>query len=615
MKDYSFFKNVVGRFYTFFILIVIGLALLSGCSNTSDTNTVSTSGSSGEVIIGITDAEGDFLTYTVDVLSLTLTKADGTVVETLPLKTRIDFAQYTEMTEFITIATIPSGVYTSAHMRLDYSNADIKVEDANGNAVSAVVQDVNGQPITTMDLTVRLDDKKSLVIAPGIPAILTLDFNLEASNHVDMSSTTPIVTVEPFLLAEVEPEVPKIHQVRGMLKSVSMSDSIFQIIIRPFYLLAGDFGILTVATNDQTTYEIDGVLYQGATGLAQLASKPVGTATLAIGDLDVPNHRFIANEVYAGSSVPYGTSDVVTGNVIARSGDILTVRGATLLRANGTFTFHDTVTVQISDTTKVMKQLSQGAVFTKNDVSVGQRITVFGTLQTASDPPVLDATNGLARMLITKITGTVNAVSDDQIEMNLQTIDARPIKLFDFAGTGKTPGEDADPAHYEVATGTLPLSGIIPGEPICFRGFVRSFGQAPPDFNALTLINVTNSPADLIVDWFPPTSTPFTSLSPSGIVLNMTGTGLFHHLVRKWVIVDLLSYPAAPTIEPHDSNKGLFAINYQGTVYLYTQFDAYQQALSTHLGSGQKARLFSAHGNFTEDTVTMKARRMLTALK
>src|SRR5712675_1805376 len=60
----------------------------------------------GVVAIGLTDAQGDFLTYTVDVTSLTLTKADGTVVQTLPQRTRIDFAQVVDLTEFVTGATI-----------------------------------------------------------------------------------------------------------------------------------------------------------------------------------------------------------------------------------------------------------------------------------------------------------------------------------------------------------------------------------------------------------------------------------------------------------------------------------------------------------------------------
>ena len=84
----------------------------------------------GEILIGLTDAEGDFLKYSVVVQSLTLTRANGDVVETLPLATQVDFAELTEVTEFLTVATVPVGVYESASVRLDFSAAEIVVQDA-----------------------------------------------------------------------------------------------------------------------------------------------------------------------------------------------------------------------------------------------------------------------------------------------------------------------------------------------------------------------------------------------------------------------------------------------------------------------------------------------------
>src|SRR5438093_9614945 len=118
--------------YVWACVMTAGL-LLAACSGggSNDPTTATT----GQAVVSLTDAAGDFLSYTVDVESLTLTRRDGTVVETLPLTTRVNFADYVEMTEFFTAATIPSGTYTSARMRLDFSAADLEVEDANGNAV------------------------------------------------------------------------------------------------------------------------------------------------------------------------------------------------------------------------------------------------------------------------------------------------------------------------------------------------------------------------------------------------------------------------------------------------------------------------------------------------
>jgi len=73
------------------ISIIMGLM---GCSNDS-TESASGTTENGELVISLTDAEGDFSSYTVDVLSIHLTKQNGAVVSTLPVTTRVDFAQYT----------------------------------------------------------------------------------------------------------------------------------------------------------------------------------------------------------------------------------------------------------------------------------------------------------------------------------------------------------------------------------------------------------------------------------------------------------------------------------------------------------------------------------------
>src|SRR5258706_3592779 len=115
----------------------------------------------GVVGISLTDTAGDFLSYTVDVTSLTLTKADGTVVQALPLRTRVDFARLVDLTEFVTAVTIPSGNYVSATLNLDYANADIQVDDGTGVPVPPVppanIRDSQGVQVTTLSMSVKLD--------------------------------------------------------------------------------------------------------------------------------------------------------------------------------------------------------------------------------------------------------------------------------------------------------------------------------------------------------------------------------------------------------------------------------------------------------------------------
>ena len=576
----------------------------------------------GVVGIGLTDAAGDFLTYTVDVTSLTLTKADGTVVQTLPQRTRIDFAQFVDLTEFVTGATIPSGTYVSATLNLDYTNADIQVDDGSGTPVAvplANIHDSQGVQVTTMSMMVKFDNARQLVIARGIPALLDLDFNLAASNLVDMSApASPVVTVNPLLVADVNPDAPKPHRIRGPLDSVNTQASSFTLILRPFNLLQGDHGRLTFVTDSNTTFEIDQASFTGSAGLAALAAKPQLTATVAIGTLDLTTRRFIATEVLAGSSVRFGTSDVLTGNVTARIGNVLTVRGAELFRSDGTLSFRNTVSVTVANGTKVVKQAAVGGTFDISSISVGQRVTVFGILNAAGT--TMDATNatsGLVRLLITQLNGRANGVPAGNLIMTLDRIDGRPISLFNFSGTGTTVGNDANPISYQVVTGALDLTGIVAATPLKVRGFVQRFGQATAsnDFSAITLIDVTNAPATLVVGWPSLEATPFNSYTASGMVVNLTYAGLLHDIFRGGVDTPL-STSDTPTVQATNPARGLFVIGDNGTVQVYTRLNTYQAALQAELAAGRKARGFVASGGiYVDATKTLTANAMAAALQ
>ncbi len=582
---------------------------LSACRSPTD---------DGVVAIGLTDAQGDFLTYTVDVTSLTLAKADSTVVvQTLPQRTRVDFAQIVDLTEFMTGATIPAGSYVSATLNLDYTNADIQVDDGNGVPVPvapANIHDSQGVQVRTLSMTVTLDNARQLVIAPLRPSLLDLDFNLAASNFVDMSGINPVVTVNPLLVADVNPDAPKAHRIRGPLDRVDMQAGSFTLILRPFNLLQGDHGRVAFLTDSNTTYEIDQTSFRGSAGLSALAAKPQLTATVAVGTLDLTSRRFIATEVLAGSSVRFGTSDVLTGNVISRSsGTTFVVKGAELVRSNGTLIFRDTVTVTVaSGTTKVIKQGTVGT-FATGDISVGQRVTVLGTLtNTTVGATTMDASSGLVRLLVTQLNGHANGAPAGNLVMTLDRIDGRPISLFTFTGTGTT-GNDANPNSYQVATGTLDLSGIGVGTPLKVRGFVQPFGQATAtdDFHAITLIDVTNAPATLVVGWplLEPAPFQLPFAANGSMVVNLTNAGSLHDIFRGGVDTPLSTAAVdAPTVQAINPNRGLFVIGDNGTVTVYTRLSAYQAALQADLAAGRKARSFVASGGTYLD-----AAKMLTA--
>lgn len=600
------------------LLLALSIAACGGGgSSDGGAGAAGTSGATGEAIISITDAPGEFITYTVDVVSLSLTRANGAVVEVLPNRTRIDFAQLTELTEFLTAATVPQGAYTDAKIRLDYSNADIKVEDATGNAVSAQVRDASGNAITTTDLAIKFDNLRHLVIAPGIPAHLTLDFNLEASNSVDLATTPPTVRVQPILVADVTPDRAKPHRVRGPLLSVSPASSSYRVSIRPFHRHVSDHGELTVQVSPSTVFEINGVNAQGSAGLTQLAALPTFAATLAIGSLDVSNRRFNATEVYAGSSVPFGTSDVVQGSVSARSGNTLTIIGASLQRADGTLTFADSLSVNVGSNTKVLRagQIITGQGATIADLSVGSVVTAFGRLGGSA----LDATatGDLVRLGVTTIGATVNNVAAGSARLTVQRINGRLASRYNFAGTGTT-GNDALANDYEVNTGALSLAGIVAATPVRVRGFVQPFGQAPEDFDAQSIVNLSTVPANMLVDWEPAVATPFGSANAGALTLNLAAAPSLHHVFRLGVATDLKLAPyasRAPTVQPDANGKGVFAIAQPGAVQVFTTFAGYVSALQLELAAGKTADGMAAHGTFDDATVAMTAHIVAAKLK
>jgi hypothetical protein len=441
----------------------------------------------------ITDAAGDFLTYKVKLVSLQLKKSDGTLVETLPASTTVDFAQLVDLTEILSARQIPPGDYVAAQITIDFTNATITVDDGTGTGVAVKPVDTSGAALGQLPLMVQLDSKNDLKINAAKASRIAFDFNLLASNKVDLTAKTD--TVSPALVASVVPIDSKQIRVRGEISAVDTAGSDYTVNVDPFHDHDGNkFSPLVVHITDATTFEINGKPFAGAAGLAQLATLPADTIAVAFGNVQASDQTFTATSVLAGSSAEGGGFDHIVGNVVARNGNTLTIHGARMDGHDGGDDddfIADNSMVSIAAATGVTAegQSSATPAHTIAEISVGSLIDAFGTATKDNSGKVtLDATAGRVRLDLTHVQGSLRGSGTGNITLNLKSIDGQPVSLFSFTGTGS--GVDTDPTKYVVATGALNVSPFSVGELVLSIGFVNPFGKSPPDFKAVTVASV-----------------------------------------------------------------------------------------------------------------------------
>jgi len=592
-----------------------------GQTATCNPNDSATYDECGTVLIGFTDADGDFVNYTVDVLSLTLETADGRVVQVMPRKSRINFTDYVDLTELAIAAYVPPAVYVAGTIHLDYEDSEIYVELGDGSK-QAVVTGLDGTVVKQTNLRIVLPDRDQLAVSKRRAHFLQLDFDLEASHDVNLAPTPATAAIDEFIFAEVHPVDEKTIRVRGPLLAVSEDDMSYTIAIRPFHHRDGNFGRFKVQVTDNTEFEINDEMFVGAEGLRALNAAGEGTPTVASGTLAVDERNFTADRVLAGSSVPGHGRDAVIGNIIKREGNLLTIRGATVVpRDTATdrrVHFHDDVVVEVGPDTKVFKDWYRASDLTIDALSIGQHVTIRGnqpvpTTDALAPQILFDATEGAVRMHVTHLAGVVNTVMPGQTDITLQSIDRRRAGIFDFTGTGPSPDLDADPDNYEVRTLNLPLADFSAGKPIVVRGFPTAFGMAPPDFSGRSLIDYTDVRSALGVGWGAEgTAAPFVALGPDGIVLdNHNGDIDQRHYIKQGpVLIDLTALDSDTTIIPRETGRKLFAIKSADSLRLYSDWDDFVNDLSTSLGGGDIARSMHAWGQYDVGSNTFQAYRL-----
>lgn len=497
----------------------------------------------GTPVITLTAKPGRFASYIVTIAAIELTRDDGNIIGFPAQNQRVDLANLSTYANLLGAPAVPIGTYVSATFILDYTAPEINVK-LNGGVYPTTLYDGTTQTTPVSEtMVVKFAADHPFVVNDQQSSVMAIDIDLEASNIIGPGNAGSFqVTVKPFWNVTAQPAYDKPVFARGLYVLADVKNNNFVMNVRPLHdVLNQPFGALRVNVNDQTYYNVNGVVYTGAPGLAAVNALQNVYANLQIAaygppsgspfsDLSTITPVFTATQVYVGQSFESALEDQVTGFVSAISGNVLTVRGAAFVDRLSDFGFAEKVSVTVGPNTTYSIDGVANVTPTLSSISVGQVITVLGLSSNNGvtvDPTALDATGSVipgahVRIQNTPLLATLgSAASAGTATVNLLTLDDYEPTLVDFTGTG-TP--NADPANYVITTPT-DLTGTAPGTVLDINGMTAAFGQGPPYFTASSVTPDTQQ--ELIIEWAGSGSTnPFAVVNQNGIAVNLADAAL-----------------------------------------------------------------------------------------
>lgn len=601
-------------------LLALACAALMACGGGSNSTVDQPSESEATytgLTLALTDAEGDFLQYEVDVKSIRLTNTRGDVVDALPGSTRVDFAQYTDVSELVGITQVPTGYYRSAVARVDFSAALIVAQDENGNAITTTAVDAQGNPLGEMDVEIdvsRFENAQGFWLRPGSAARFTLDFDLDASNLLtiddggtpdDSSDDSATTEVNPVWVAEPELDTEREHRIRGLLQSVDPTASTITLAVRPFHHRTGDFGELTLALASDAHYEIDQQDFDGEAGLTALAALPADAPLVASGHFVQRDERFVVDTVFAGASVPWAGGEFVKGIVVDRDADTLHIRGVRFApETPDGIVIGNEILVQLSDLTNVSRvgqPVDQGL----NAISVGSRVRVYDA-ESGGD---VQATH--VGLLKNQLRARVNASQDGVIETELALFNGMRPDAIGWQAAA------ADPLHYRIADSGIAHT-LAAGDYLKARGWVSAYDFTNNmainafDFHATSLVDmaVDHRGAGLHLHWNDG-SAPFVSAGTDAIHLALEG--LDKGAVTFAGFREILTSESNLTLVPADSGRAVFAIadRDSDTITMFTSFASMATNAADLVAAGQALARINAVGQWNAQTGEFTVQRMV----
>jgi len=461
----------------------LALAVLAACNGTA------------VVTLTSTPSTDPFLAYRVGLVSVQLRTSSGSsTVNVLPAGTTVDLARLVNLSEVIGSSSVKTGTFKQAVVTLDYSSAQIIYDDGTTEGVELTPKGAGGQALGQVTLTLLLDPSNEMSIAAKSATRLSLNFNLAASNVVDLTAKT--VSVMPMMAASSLPIDNKTVRIRGPIGTVNTTSTWYSTGITPFDFNTAEGGSLRVTPTTGTTFEINGTPVSGTTGLTQLASLSAGTMVEAFGTMTTAtttsNSLFDENtgtptETCSDGTTPETVNSVLTctdgstlesttttassdtcsdGTTPETVNGVLTCTDGSTLEATNTGTTTGTITtVSFSATQVIAGSSAQGGGFDRVSGIVTGR---SGNAFTIDDATLL--TNDGANTLVFGTTTVMVGANTQITQFGESTTDSTGIAqisigslvyAFGTAGSVSTTSATLDASAGRVRVGQTTASGIV----------------------------------------------------------------------------------------------------------------------------------------------------------
>jgi hypothetical protein len=564
---HSLFKNkATNRLVALLGACAFGLAA-AGCHNNNQDSGFGVAWTT----LSTTDDAAQFSSYIITVDSVVLVGKTVGEVSGIAVPETVDFTKLTNLSELWATASLPTDTYTQAIIVLDYTSAQISVM-VNGVPTAATIVDPSGAPMTAVTLTVNLDPNNLLILQPTFATSnalrLAFNFDLSASNSINLATTPPTVTAKPYVSVSTTEPDSKLIRVRGALINSSVTTGTYTVVVRPFFDEVNSLGIDTIFNDANTVYTFGGNTYVGPSGLTPLSQTSAGSTVVAAFTTFEPTTTpapginagiFHSKYVVAGGTLEDFFTYGVEGDVTARNGNTVTLHGATLFANAAQLVQFEPLdsTVLLGPATQVTADgVSTLGPLNYNSIAVGQHITARGLFSQAANGAItLDSTGasatdtGSVRLMSTELFGSELSSSAGSLGLNLQFINNWPVSVYNFAGNGAT---TPTPGNFLVNTGSLTLPTFAAGDPVWVDGYVSPFGSAPPDFLAQSVSAEASVPATLVVNWTGTgTTAPFATLTATGLSIDLANAAFGSGQLRVGAeTVDIKTLSASPNIVP-----------------------------------------------------------------